>query len=441
MSRGKGSPARKDRPGREHITKEMADAEIARQEAREAAGSEVGFDDQFASLVERDDPDDYTYEQVFGLSRAPIADTISISAPPADSPTDDTEGKTQVLLRKASGMMTRGVDWLYEGRIPLGMMTMLAGREGIGKSTVALDIAARLTRGELDGIYYGKPKSVVVCATEDSWEHTIKPRLEALGADLDRIYAISIGEEDGTERSLSFPRDTRRIEAALEKDPEIALAVIDPVVAVVDGKVDTHKQAEVQQALEPIIKVCARRERSILGLIHVNKSGGNDPLNSIMGSKAFATLPRSVLFCSEVKEDDGSSTYLMSHEKCNVGPKVATLQYSLETVHIPLDESEQREGRKPYVVTSRVIWGGEDSRTAGDIMAEAQAAAKPGGRLATEIATFLREANDQIPLKEIHANFPEVTLGNVKTTLSRLKSRGFVKDVGDAVWRYTGKGA
>src|SRR5690349_3618283 len=96
-------------------------------------------------------------------------------------------GHRRVQLQPAPTTM-RPVHWLWDQRLPLGALTLLAGREGIGKSTVAYALAAQITRGTLPGRYADQPRAVAVCATEDSWEHTISPRLVAAGADLDRVF-------------------------------------------------------------------------------------------------------------------------------------------------------------------------------------------------------------------------------------------------------------
>src|SRR5476651_1994147 len=99
---------------------------------------------------------------------------------------DDTHER-HIILTKASQIKPRPVFWLWKNRLALGTLGLLAGRQGVGKSTLAYWVAARLTRGELYGTYFGTPKAVLICAAEDSWEHTIVPRLIAAGADRDRI--------------------------------------------------------------------------------------------------------------------------------------------------------------------------------------------------------------------------------------------------------------
>lgn len=356
---------------------------------------------------------------------APVFAVIPVSAPPADAERDEDEqeGATKVLLRKASGIKMKGVKWVYRGRIPMGMVTLLAGREGIGKSTVSLDIAARLTKGTLDGRYLGKPQSVVICATEDSWSHTIAPRLVAVGADLERVLHIAVQDEDGNERAIVAPQDTRRMEKAF-RETKPALMLIDPLMAILDGKIDTHKQAEVQQALEPMVKMCERLGMSILALIHVNKSGGTDPLNNIMGSKAFATLPRSILYC--IEEEDGD--FLFCHVKCNVGAKMPSIHYRLAEVRFDLPKDEVEEGDEPFITSSRVVWGEVDERTATDVLIEAQTVERPKGGLRKDIAAWLAEQSEFVATAAIIEQFaPAAKKATVEMTLGRMVKAGEIE--------------
>ena len=80
---------------------------------------------------------------------------------------DDGLGRT-FRLRPASSITPRVAHWLWQDRIPLGALSLLAGREGIGKSTLAYDLVAKITRGRLEGRFHGTPRSVIICATEDS---------------------------------------------------------------------------------------------------------------------------------------------------------------------------------------------------------------------------------------------------------------------------------
>lgn len=391
----------------------MADSTATQHDTHEGENDWNNYDERYMP----DDPFDEVYE------------TIPISAPPADEdrPEGDKEGETKVLLRQASTIDMLGVKWLYRGRIPAGMVTLLAGREGIGKSTVWTDIAAQLTRGELDGRYLGRPQNVVACATEDSWAHTIRPRLTAANADLERVFHITIQDEEGHERGLSFPRDTRRIERAFSS-LKPALFVVDPVLAVIDGKVDTHVQAEVQQALEPLVSMCGRTNTALLGLIHVNKSGTNDVLTSIMGSRAFATLPRSILFCMEDDTD-----YVFCHAKCNVGPKMPSIRYRLSPVRFDLDPELVEEGDDLYLETARVVWGDIDNRTANEVLQDKLDRAGFGDAR-SDVINLIDSADGVVTTKEIIAKLDHEKKA-IENALTRLAKDGQVQRVSRGVYQ------
>src|SRR4051812_7515384 len=90
----------------------------------------------------------------------------------------------EVGFTRAADIKPQPVRWLWPGRLAVGSLALLAGREGVGKSTIAYWLAARVTRGDLPGAYCGAPRQVAIVATEDSWAHTVVPRLKAAGADL-----------------------------------------------------------------------------------------------------------------------------------------------------------------------------------------------------------------------------------------------------------------
>jgi hypothetical protein len=237
----------------------------------------------------------------------------------------------------------------------------LAGREGIGKSSVAIAIAAQITRGQLRGIYFADPRAVIVAATEDSWAHTIVPRLMAAGADLDRIYRVDVTVAGGLDSALILPSDL----SALEKnvaEVHAALILLDPLLSRLDSSLDSHKDAEVRVALEPLVALADRSAVAVLGLIHVNKSGGQDPLNIVMGSRAFASVARSVLFAMKGPDWEEDGVYLLGEPKNNLGRSdLPTLTYRIEGAHVAdTDEGE--------IWTGRVEWTGETDLSIGDAL-------------------------------------------------------------------------
>ena len=97
-----------------------------------------------------------------------------------------------IAWKTSAGITLRPVRWLWTERLPVGAFALVGGREGVGKSILVYTLAADITQGTLPGVFHGTPKAVIVAATEDSWEHTIAPRLLAAGADLAKVYRADI---------------------------------------------------------------------------------------------------------------------------------------------------------------------------------------------------------------------------------------------------------
>lgn len=274
-------------------------------------------------------------------------------------------GERRVLLTRAADISPRPVRWLWDGRVALGTLSLLAGREGLGKSTLAYWLAARVTRGELPGHYEGTPKATLVCATEDSWEHTIVPRLMAADADLSRVYRVEVVNVLDIHVGLSLPRDLPAM-AHHARGTDAALLLLDPLMSRL-GDLDTHRDAEVRQALEPLAAIADQARMSVLGLIHHNKSGGSDPLQLVMGSKAFTAVARSVHTVVPDPDDDTDSRRLFGTPKNNLGRSdLPTLSFAIESYAIPTDDGT--------AWTGRLAWGQEQTGTIGDAMRRANVA-------------------------------------------------------------------
>jgi hypothetical protein len=259
-----------------------------------------------------------------------------------------------ILLTPASSIAPRPVHWLWDGRIALGTLALLGGREGIGKSTLAYTLAADVTRGKLAGRYNLQPRPVIVAATEDSWAHTIVPRLMAADANLDMVFRVDVVTSEGVDTTVSLPRDLVALESAV-KESGAALILLDPLMSRLDESLDTHKDGEVRRGLEPLVAIADRTGSAILGLIHVNKSGSTDPLTSLMASRAFAAVARAVLFV--MRDPDDEAKRLLGTPKNNLGrDDLPTLAFTIETYVVMVsDEGE--------VTSGKLVWLGESDRS------------------------------------------------------------------------------
>lgn len=286
-----------------------------------------------------------------GLSQAEHMELLLQSAGQAETgePVTRPHGR-HVTLTPASSIRVRPVRWLWQDRIALGTLALCGGREGIGKSTLGYALAADITRGRMAGVYISRPKSVIVAATEDSWAHTIVPRLMAAGADLGRIYRVDVKSAEGLDVGLNLPRDLVALEQHV-REVDAALILLDPLMSRLDGALDTHKDADVRLALEPLTCLADRSDAAILGLIHVNKGTSADPLTLLMGSRAFAAVARAVLFVMTDPEDE--ETRLLGQAKNNLGrTDLPTLAFRIEPAHV----ADTEEGP---VWTGRLGWVGE----------------------------------------------------------------------------------
>lgn len=298
------------------------------------------------------------------------------TAPPKPKRAAVPEGP-RVSLPDFTGIELKRVRWLWEGRIPLGGLTLLAGREGEGKSTIAVDAMARVTTGTSKGEYAGIPRDVVIVATEDSAEHTIKPRLVAAGADISRVHYVQMLDPGD---SLSLPVHIPDLEkACVEHD--VALIVLDPLLSRLGGNLDSHKDADVRRALEPLGGFCDRTQIAILGLIHLNKSGSTDPLQAVMASRAFTAFARSVLFAMVDPSDEARR--LLGLVKSNLGrTDLPTLSYTFDPVEVGWDEGP--------IVATRIEWGDDSSI---DIASALQIGQEERGAL-HEASEWLRDFMD-----------------------------------------------
>lgn len=304
---------------------------------------------------------------------------------------DAEKAKPERFLRitKASSIPMKGRRWMWRDErgkwIPQADLTLMAGREGVGKSTIVYELVAKVTKGILPGSYFGKPKSVIVCATEDAWAETIVPRLAAAGADLDRVYQIDAITPEGFEGTLSLPEDTKRLEEKI-REFDVSLVLLDPLLSTVNAKLDSHKDAEVRMALDPLVRLAHETRIAMIGLIHVNKSQEGDLMNRLMASRAFGAIVRVVLFAAKYdplgeEDEEGEDTladidparFVFGQIKNNLAEKVqTTLKYHMVSVILGYDQEAEEDIEAP-----ELHWDDEILENVEDVVV-AQEKAKKG---------------------------------------------------------------
>lgn len=249
------------------------------------------------------------------------------------------EGSRVLRLMTASDVPIESTEWLKPDWIPLGMLTLLAGKGGLGKSTLWAAWAADVTLGRMPGKYAGEAKSVLICAGEDDLSRTIVPRLMAAGADLSKVSFVVV-DVNGLESGLVLPIDTQALIKAAEA-VDAALIVLDPLVTFLDAKLDSHKDHSVRQALKPLSEAANRIGCSIIGLVHLSKGGQGRIEERILGSVAFTNAARSVIGVVRDPEDPQSDLRLAALVKNNLAKDAETaLVFRLTSVDVPSDDGQ-----------------------------------------------------------------------------------------------------
>ena len=183
-----------------------------------------------------------------------------------------------------SSIQDERLTYLEPGRIPLGLVTVLCGYAGLGKSQYTCLLAARLSRGES-----GEPAATLIATAEDGPGTTVRPRLEAAGANLDLVYVLTIQSDDGLTDGIEIPDDLDTVAEEMQRTGA-RLLVVDPLVAHLPSEIDTHKDGQVRRALAPLYRLAQELDCAVVVTIHLNKAQGMQPLQRLSGSGAFGPL-------------------------------------------------------------------------------------------------------------------------------------------------------
>lgn len=220
------------------------------------------------------------------------------------------------------------VSWLWPGRLPIGKVTLLVGDPGTGKSLVALDIAARVSSGaawpdepetdEWPGL--DKPymwSSVLILSAEDGLRDTIRPRLDAAGANPDNVYLLP--------SVTDLRNDLDKIRAAVDKVSNCSLVIIDPINAFM-GPGDSHFHTVVRKVIQPLADLAAEKGFAVLAVSHLRKHDGA-AIQRAAGSMGFVSAARSVwTVCRDSVQTD---RHLFLPLKNNFSANTDGLAYSI----------------------------------------------------------------------------------------------------------------
>lgn len=327
------------------------------------------------------------------------------------------------------------VTWLWPGRLPLGKLVVLDGDPAVGKSTLAVDWAARVTTGHAwpDGAHCPRG-AVLLLSAEDGLADTIRPRLDAAGGDPARMHALTEIRYDDAGTTRTRPptlADLEHIESVVKSTASV-LVIIDVLMAYLPGKIDAHRDQDVRGVLSGLAAMAERTGCVVLLLRHLNKAAGGSALYRGGGSIGIIGAARVGLLAAVDPDDE--TQRVLAGLKCNLAALPDALAYQL------VDAPEHG--------CARVQWLGTSDHSAGALLA------LRGGdderEQADELVTFLRMVLDdtggEIAAGEAMKRLRAEGMTPSKDTLFRARKRAGIESRksdlrGGWIWSYGPEGS
>ncbi len=252
----------------------------------------------------------------------------------------------RLVSRRGSELTPKKIEWTWPQRFPRAQLSLLAGHGGGGKTTMLVDMAARITRGAQwpDGSGAAKRGSVVYFSAEDATEQTLLPRFMAADGDRDKVHFVTaVKREDGNGvRSFHLQDDLRELEGKVAEIGDVELVVFDPISSYF-GRTDTYRNSEVRSVLEPVAEFADRCGVTILGNTHFAKGSKAPASMRILDSVAMSAVARA---CYVVVEDaDNPDRRLFLSAKANLTKRQDGLAFTIAQKHVAED-----------VFGSHVVW-------------------------------------------------------------------------------------
>jgi putative DNA primase/helicase len=308
------------------------------------------------------------------------------------------------------------INWLWEGHIARGKVSIIAGNPGIGKSQLTASIAAIVTTGGLWPLDQTSciQSKVIFLSAEDDAADTIRPRLEAAGADLSHIFIPNNRKNFDLKNDLDFLDDT------LHKIGNVGLMIIDPITAYL-GNTDSHKNAEVRALLAKLSDLASKHKTAVICVSHLNKSGNNDALMRVMGSLAFVAAARAAFIV--IQDPTDSCRRLFLPMKNNIGNDRTGFAFNIAPYQL-----------SNGINTSKVVWAKEAvTTTVGEVMSLQQNTEERGALEDAKEFLSIILANGEVSVVTIrteakNAGYSWTTICRAKKELQIMANKSGFKD-------------
>ena len=335
---------KKDRSSEQQSSFQFEDQDLAT-----ALGVDSGRNDQLCRLVgihlasKGDTPDLLRLATDWGkrcdppmeskLVEKKVANLVAkhLTNNPQDSEAEEDESSSEMAVSSFDSINAKEISWLWEGRFALGKITLLTGDGGVGKSMLTCDMASRISTGKdfPDGLPCSLGDSFFI-AGEDGAEDTIRPRLDAAGADVSRVHLIQgpIPKGEKYASPVDLSRHIGKLDRMLEGYPEAKLLVVDPIMDYLGAATNSDKATDVRRVLSPLRELAEKHQIAIVAMNHLNKRVGGSSKSRSLGSGAFVQVARIELRVVEDPED--ADRRLLLSVKNNLGASPG-LAYRIES--------------------------------------------------------------------------------------------------------------
>lgn len=314
------------------------------------------------------------------------------------------------------------IRWLWMNRFALGKLGLVAGAPGLGKSQLMCAMAAAVTTAGtwLDGTT-APLGSVILVSCEDDAADTIRPRLEAAGADLSRVHLFDWAlcrTKTGVREQKHFDvkNDGPALKELIDHVGDVRLIIIDPITAYM-GRADSHKATDVRGALIPLQTLAAETGTAIILVSHLNKNEANSAaMDRVMGSGAYVAVCRSAWLVATDPDDETKRRRILTPLKNNLGDDQTGFAFTIEGAQLPNG-----------ITTSNVVFDPNPVHVAADDLLHRTKAAtgKAPPREREKACRFLRQelADGPKPTNDIDeaANAAGITHDTLKQARKELK--------------------
>ncbi len=222
-------------------------------------------------------------------------------------------------------------EWLVDGYIPKGEITVLAGDGGVGKTFVWCAIAAAISSGQRAFVLNNsfteeaerEPQKVLYFSTEDSNAAVLRPRLRCSGADLINVSTMESADEDFQKIKLN----SAYLESLIDRYRP-ALVIFDPLQSFLPSHIKMAERNQMRDAMSKLHAYGKKYGATFLIIMHTNKQQNVWGRTRLADSADIWDISRSVLICGEA--DSKSHLKYLSQEKSSYGRLSQTVLFRIE---------------------------------------------------------------------------------------------------------------